>query len=862
MDITNVYEYQTAITVSDVQPNSFDGMEFIWYLNGVPLTYGSPSIAGDYNDIFTGFGVHVTTEHVPVYRAGDIITVEYYSDASHTILVDTVQTTVLPFQSYLETYAPYANGFDANSSGPDEAISGVAVDMTQCAHVPINAHHASTIRIEKDVNENDSGVYTVNGVAVEMADVDVHVGNTNITGGVIPRNDGDPVDYNTFRLNPVVNESIIVSYTHNGTHGLSENLISLDDFSLSKIGIGDDGQAGGGPFSGSPDDYFYRAPGATGSYMTATRNSTFEIEKTLTQYIVRVDGNVIDTVNRTVEYYVTGGGGTVTPAGAQPYRTPGEFIPDTVGASGRIGALFAPYPVRAEQRYTVIAPTATITSPTLDTDGCVPVGETITVQWDNTGATIVSLTGTGVQNVVITGNSATFDVTGNPGEVITFTTQFDCAATTYDNTVTICCIDPTITGGTVFPDATANIPYTHTITLGGSPAFTLANLNIPGWMTATVNGSQIDITGTPTAGDVGTNIPVEFDVTNNCNTTPFASTINVLAGCTPPAITTNPVDATICQGQTNAFTVVATGSAPLTYQWRESGTDLPGETADTLTTGTAGVYDVVVTNACGTVTSTTATLTVEFPPTITSGGTFPDATVGVAYNHDVVIAGTQPFTIANIVAPAWMTVTLTGDTVNLSGTPMPGDVGTGIAVSFDITNNCATLPISDTIDVIDACMPPTGATISGNTVATLGVAENYTVTVTGTPTTPLTYTWVVTGGTIDAGQNTDTITVTPTSFPMTIDVNVSNACGNVDAPQFMVNELTTNCNPTVPIDLSCFDMASVTGTLEGVTEPDRVTAFTADSISFTAEPGLNNYEFIITDSNGINHTVIVRNINC
>src|SRR5262249_32746272 len=63
------------------------------------------------------------------------------------------------------------------------------------------------------------------------------------------------------------------------------------------------------------------------------------------------------------------------------------------------------------------------------------------------------------------------------------------------------------------------------------------------------------------------------------------------------------------------FTASAHGSAPLSYQWRKNGSNMPGATAPTLTlapvsAADAADYDVVVTGACGSITSAPAHLTV------------------------------------------------------------------------------------------------------------------------------------------------------------------------------------------------------------------------------------------------------------
>ncbi len=81
-----------------------------------------------------------------------------------------------------------------------------------------------------------------------------------------------------------------------------------------------------------------------------------------------------------------------------------------------------------------------------------------------------------------------------------------------------------------------------------------------------------------------------------------------------PAIVLQPAAATAeCATGNATFSVAATGSGTLTYQWRHNGVDIGGANAATLainptTSATAGNYDVVVANAYGTVTSAVAAL--------------------------------------------------------------------------------------------------------------------------------------------------------------------------------------------------------------------------------------------------------------
>jgi uncharacterized protein YpmS len=92
-----------------------------------------------------------------------------------------------------------------------------------------------------------------------------------------------------------------------------------------------------------------------------------------------------------------------------------------------------------------------------------------------------------------------------------------------------------------------------------------------------------------------------------------ALTVNI-----PPGITTQPQSQAVARGQNVSFSVVANGSAPLSYKWRFDGAHVAGATNASLTltnvqTTQAGSYKVVVTNMAGWTTSAVATLTVTNP---------------------------------------------------------------------------------------------------------------------------------------------------------------------------------------------------------------------------------------------------------
>jgi hypothetical protein len=126
------------------------------------------------------------------------------------------------------------------------------------------------------------------------------------------------------------------------------------------------------------------------------------------------------------------------------------------------------------------------------------------------------------------------------------------------------------------------------------------------------------------------------------------SKIAVLTVTSAPFITTQPTGQLVNLGQTAAFVAVASGTAPLSYQWMKNGSNVSGAASASYTTPPATAFDngsqfqVVVSNSAGSVTSKIAALTVTSAPSITTQPTAQLVNVGQTAAFVVVASGTAP----------------------------------------------------------------------------------------------------------------------------------------------------------------------------------------------------------------------------
>jgi hypothetical protein len=135
-------------------------------------------------------------------------------------------------------------------------------------------------------------------------------------------------------------------------------------------------------------------------------------------------------------------------------------------------------------------------------------------------------------------------------------------------------------------------------------------------------GSNRVVTLTPVLHEFGT-ATITLTVSDGTNTFSDAFLVTVRQVIHPPEIVLQPQSQTVTNGSEVLFDVTVTGTAPLSYQWKRNGTDLPGQTAGVLTLSgvqvvDAGDYTVTITNTAGSATSGIAVLRVLGPAMITA----------------------------------------------------------------------------------------------------------------------------------------------------------------------------------------------------------------------------------------------------
>jgi len=381
-----------------------------------------------------------------------------------------------------------------------------------------------------------------------------------------------------------------------------------------------------------------------------------------------------------------------------------------------------------------------------------------------------------------------------------------------------------------------------------SPAqFSYSGLPLP--VTLQPGQSMIGtVTFTPTAAQTF-NGTLTFTRANGSTITASLRGVGVQP-VTAPSIVTQPLSQTATAEQTARFSVTASGSAPLSYQWRKNGTAINGATSASYTTpattssDNGAQFTVVVSNSVGTVTSNAAILTVTPPPVSVSPTSFSFGSVAVgtiSAQLDVQVAntGTLGVSVSTLATAALFAIAQNNCAASgtWNGVIVPG-THCDIFVTFAPTaagSSSGSLSITVAGSIYSVALTGTGnasgaPSISGQpTSQTVTAGQTATFSVTASGSAPLSYQWQKNGSAITGA--TSAVYHTPATINSDngaqFTVVVSNSVGTVTSN---IATLTVNpaasSGPTLPtlpqatVDLT---MPTQTGTTWNVPAGDANT---------------------------------------
>ena len=271
------------------------------------------------------------------------------------------------------------------------------------------------------------------------------------------------------------------------------------------------------------------------------------------------------------------------------------------------------------------------------------------------------------------------------------------------------------------------------------------------------------------------------------------STVATLTINYPPSITNEPANQIVASGNNASFTVGASGTAPLSYQWFYNtnallafGTNATLTITNTQTTN-AGTYSVVITNSFGSVTSVPATLTISFPPVIANQPTNLIVASGNNAAFIVSAGGATPLSYQ------WYFNTntlLAGDTnssltiANAQGT----NAGTYSVVITNSYGSVTSAPATLTI-----IFPPVITNQPASQIITISNSATFTVGVGGAA--PFHYQWYF---------NTNTLLTYATNASLTITNAQSTNAGTYSVVITNVFGTATSAPATLAVNLTHF----------------------------------------------------------
>lgn len=335
------------------------------------------------------------------------------------------------------------------------------------------------------------------------------------------------------------------------------------------------------------------------------------------------------------------------------------------------------------------------------------------------------------------------------------------------NIATATAIAPSITSQPASMTATAGSSATFSVAASGTAPMNY-QWRFNGASISGATASAFTIASVQSS-DAGTYSCVVANSAGSATSAGATLTVNVPA--TPPSITSNPISKTVTVGSSASFSIGASGTGPLSYQWQFNGNALAGATGSICTianaqANNAGNYVCIVANSAGSATSAAATLTLDGPPAITSqpssvtvdpgaAATFVVGCTGASlsyqwrFNGNSISGATgSSFTVASPQSSDAGTYTCFISNPSGSATTVGATltIGTYISSSPASQTVTATSPVSLTVTVTGTTNNTfqwlrNGSPIIGATNATYSIASalradagTYTVSVTGNRT--------------------------------------------------------------------------------------------------------------------------------
>lgn len=237
----------------------------------------------------------------------------------------------------------------------------------------------------------------------------------------------------------------------------------------------------------------------------------------------------------------------------------------------------------------------------------------------------------------------------------------------------------------------------------------------------------------------------------------ITTNVGTLAFAVPPTITAQPKASltTGVAGFTTQFTVTATGSQPLSYQWMKDGVPIVGATSpsyflSSAKEGDAGSYTVAISNLAGSITGIPVTLTVLVPVTVITPPQGQTVRDGTAVTLSVVATGTAPLTYQ------WEKngILISGATASTYQIPS-ALVGNGGRYYVHVTNPLGTVILAADITVI--ATPPVFTLQPRNQNVVPGTSATFTAAVSSIE--PVSYQWRKNGSDIAYAPNSPTFTI-------------------------------------------------------------------------------------------------------